>query len=89
MSIKQEMEATLNDAFAPVEMRLVDQSHLHEGHAGHDGRGESHFKLTMTSAKFSGVNRVNRQRMVHEVLDSYLKGRVHALAMILRAPEDA
>lgn len=76
----------LNHAFAPAAFDLLDESHLHSGHAGHDYRGESHFALTLTSAAFAGRNRVERQRMVYAVLADDLRDRVHALRMVLKAP---
>jgi len=76
----------LNRAFAPGQFDLLDESHLHAGHAGHDRRGESHFALTLTSAAFAGKNRVERQRMVYAELADELRERVHALRMVLKAP---
>ena len=42
MSMKQEMEAALQAAFAPSALEVVNESHKHAGHAGDDGSGESH-----------------------------------------------
>ena len=77
------MEEILIKEFAPDHIELIDQSDLHVGHAGHDGHGESHFMLKMTSRKFKGVSRIDRQRMVYKALDVFLKDRVHALALKL------
>ena len=85
MSIKSEMEKILLEKFDPQVLDLEDQSDRHIGHAGHDGRGESHFHLTMTSHVFQGVSRIQRQRMVNQALAAYLKQRVHALSMTLNA----
>ncbi|MEM6902452.1 MAG: BolA family protein [Pseudomonadota bacterium] len=83
------MQKKLEAEFSPAELVIKDESHKHEGHAGHDGRGESHFRMTIVSAAFSGQNRVNRQRMVHKVLAEELADRVHALALKLQTPEEA
>ncbi|MEO0393365.1 MAG: BolA family protein [Pseudomonadota bacterium] len=88
MSVGQTMRDKLTAAFEPSQMELKDESHKHEGHAGHDGRGESHFRLRMVSDAFSGKSRVERQRMVHRVLKEELADRVHALALTLKAPSD-
>ncbi|MGM0423269.1 MAG: BolA family protein [Pseudomonadota bacterium] len=88
MSVKILMEKKLQTAFAPVEMELEDQSDRHIGHAGHDGKGESHFHLTMVADSFAGKNRVECQRMVYQVLDEFLQDRVHALSLSLKAPSD-
>ena len=88
MSVKAQMEKILQDHFTPTEMTLIDQSDQHIGHAGHDGRGESHFKLKMTSSHFIGTSRVERQRMVYSVLDPFLKSRVHAISLHLDVPKE-
>ncbi len=35
----------MTEAFAPESVRVIDESHQHEGHAGHRPGGESHFRL--------------------------------------------
>lgn len=86
--VAQTILGKLEEHFRPTILDLVDQSHLHQGHAGHDGRGESHFKLTLESAVFTGLSRVARQRAVYSVLKEEMADRVHALSMILKAPGD-
>ncbi len=86
MKIKEQMEETLIHAFEPQDIFLEDQSDRHIGHAGHDGMGESHFHLTMVSKKFEGKSKIERQRMVYDVLKPFFEGRLHALSMALEAP---
>ena len=88
MSVADTMRAKLPDALDPTVLELKDESHKHEGHAGHDGRGESHFRLTLVAEAFAGKSRVERQRMVHKVLAEELADRVHALALKLQAPSE-
>jgi BolA protein len=80
--IKQRLVAAL----APTRLELDDQSARHVGHAGHDGRGESHFALTIESAIFAGMNRVARQRAVYRALGVLMVERVHALTIKTIAP---
>ncbi|HLG89887.1 MAG TPA: BolA family protein [Alphaproteobacteria bacterium] len=84
--VAQTIRIKLEQAFAPVLLSILDESHLHAGHAGHDRRGESHFAVAMRSAAFVGKSRIERQRMVYEVLDAEMKDRVHALRLSLLAP---
>ncbi len=60
--VAREMIARLTAALAPTRLELEDQSHQHVGHAGHDGRGESHFALTIESAAFTGLGPIERQQ---------------------------
>jgi BolA protein len=76
----------LTVALNPTRIALEDQSHQHIGHAGHDPRGESHFALTIESAVFAGLSRVERQRKVYAALGELMQERVHALAIRATAP---
>lgn len=84
--IAGEMIRRLTEALAPIDLDLHDDSELHRGHAGHDGRGESHFSLRITSAAFAGKSRVERQRMVYAALGELMVERVHALSIKAAAP---
>jgi len=76
----------LTQAFAPASLRVVDESHQHEGHAGHRPGGESHFRVYIVSESFRGKSRIERHRMVNATLAQELAGRVHALAIHATAP---
>jgi BolA protein len=66
---------------------ITDDSDSHRGHAGHDGSGESHFTVELTSAAFAGLSRVARQRRVYAALgDLMAPGGVHALIIKASAP---
>lgn len=89
MTIAETMRTKLQNAFAPTALEIIDESHLHAGHMGARPEGETHFRVTIVSAAFAGAGRVQRHRMVHEVLADELRDRVHALALVLRTPEEA
>lgn len=68
----------LNSAFHPDILEVIDESHLHIGHAGaRDGRG--HFKVRIVSALFHGMPRMARHRQVHRALNDLLKTDIHAI----------
>jgi BolA protein len=73
-------------AFAPDRIDLVEESETHRGHAGHREGGESHFSLAIVSTAFAHKTRVERQRMVNQVLAEELAGPVHALSITALAP---
>ncbi|MEO8142403.1 MAG: BolA family protein [Sphingomicrobium sp.] len=85
-SVASEMIRRLSEALRPVRLDLEDQSASHIGHAGHDGRGESHFALTIESVAFIGQNRVQRQRAVYAALGDLMRDRVHALTIKASTP---
>ncbi len=73
----------------PESLDVADESHLHEGHAGHRPGGETHFRVYIVSPSFEGKSRVERHRMVNAVLEAELKGSVHALAIKAQAPNES
>ncbi|MCC6926002.1 BolA family protein [Novosphingobium sp.] len=85
-TIASEIEALLRAAFAPTSLAVINDSARHHGHAGDDGSGESHFTVEIESAAFTGVSRLERQRMVNRALGDIPGQRVHALAVKARAP---
>ena len=86
MSTRDIIAEKLHRAFAPQRLEVVDESHRHEGHAGHRPGGETHFRLHIVSEAFRGKSRIERHRMVNELLSSELKGGVLALAIHASAP---
>ncbi|MEM8797598.1 MAG: BolA family protein [Pseudomonadota bacterium] len=85
MSVSETIENKLRAAFNPSALEIIDESHLHAGHAGHREGGESHFRIRMTSDHFDGMIRIQQHRAVNEVLAEELNGPVHALALELNA----
>jgi BolA family transcriptional regulator, general stress-responsive regulator len=86
MQMKTRMAEKLNAAFAPQSLDVVDESHRHEGHAGHRPGGESHFRVHIVSEAFRGKSRIERHRMINQTLSGELAGGVHALAIHASAP---
>ncbi len=76
----------LTAAFAPESLRVVDESHQHEGHAGHRPGGQTHYRVYIVSDAFRGKSRIYRHRMVNQALAQELAGGVHALAIHAAAP---
>ncbi|MGH1352506.1 MAG: BolA family protein [Methyloligellaceae bacterium] len=86
MSVSQTIETLLKQAFSPVQLEIINESHKHQGHAGSPGTGESHFRITIVSETFQGKSRVECHRMVNDVLSEQISGPVHALAIKASAP---
>ena len=79
-----EIEATLRAAFAPQELAVIDDSHLHAGHAG--AREGRHFTVRICSARVAGLSRVARHRLVYDALAAWMPRGIHALAIDAQAP---
>jgi BolA family transcriptional regulator, general stress-responsive regulator len=79
----------LREAFTPESLDVMDESHLHEGHAGHRPGGETHFRIYIVSDAFEGKSRIERHRLINATLAAELAGPVHALAIKAQAPGEA
>jgi BolA protein len=75
-------------ALEPLDLDLVDESEQHRGHAGYRDGGGTHWRLSITSPRFSGKPTVARHRMVYEALGDLMQNPIHALAISARSPEE-
>jgi len=76
----------LTAALAPQSLKVVDESHRHEGHAGHRPGGQSHFRIFIVAELFKGMTRLQRHRLINQTLAGELEAGVHALAIHAAAP---
>ena len=74
----EQIRARLAAAFSPSELDVVDEGHLHAGHAG---EGKGHFHVRIVSAAFTGVLPIRRHRMIYAVLDDLMNHGIHALSI--------
>jgi len=84
----QRLESVLREAFAPVVLRVADDSARHAGHAGASPGGETHYNVLVVAEAFRCMSRVARSRAVHAALAAEFAGGMHALALTLRTPEE-
>ncbi len=89
MTMSDIIHAKLTQALAPETVEVIDESDQHIGHAGHDGRGESHFRVKVVSSRFENCTRLARHRLINEALSDELEGRIHALSIAALTPEEA
>ena len=82
-SIEKRIHDILTQALSPVRLEVINESYLHAGHAGGrpDGSGETHMRVRVISAKFDDINRVQRHRMINELLKPVIDDGLHALAL--------
>ncbi len=84
MGLDLQIRTALESAFAPTELLVENESHRHAGHAGDDGSGESHWRVTISAPAFAPMSRIERHRAVHAALGPAIMGRIHALALTIR-----
>lgn len=80
------MLAALQARLGEASIEVEDESHLHAGHAGAPLGGESHYRVRVECAAFRGLSRIERHRLIHDILKAELAAGVHALALELSVP---
>src|SRR5580704_17500065 len=88
MRVEDLITRRLTEAFRPENLNVVDESHQHEGHAGHRQGGQTHFRVYIVAEAFRGKSRLERHRMINAALAAELAGGIHALAIHAAAPGD-
>jgi BolA protein len=79
--IKDQIIKKLQEKIGPQQLEVIDESSKHQGHAGHNPLGESHFEVRITADSFDGKSRLERHRMIYDALHDELADRVHALSI--------
>ncbi len=81
MRVEEIIKQKLTEEFKPNILMVENESHKHKGHAGDDGSGESHFKVSIASSQFDGDSRLEAHRKVNLCLADELKLQIHALSL--------
>jgi BolA protein len=82
------MRVLLERSFAPVQLKIEDESAAHAGHPGARSGG-GHYRIYLVSNKFGGLARVARHRLVYDALRDLMQRDIHALALSLVTPAEA
>ena len=80
------IRAYLQAEFAPDELEIKDESHLHEGHAGAK-EGKGHFRVRIVSERFVNTRPIDCHRMVFQALGNMMATDIHALSVAASAPD--
>jgi BolA protein len=84
---KQEIERRLQQALNPESLEVIDESHLHAGHAGAKG-GAGHYVVTIVADSFRGENTMSRHRMIYGALNDMMPTEIHALSIKAFDPDE-
>ncbi|MEL0067709.1 MAG: BolA family protein [Gammaproteobacteria bacterium] len=78
IELMQEKLATLE----PSHLVIIDESHLHAGHAGAK-EGKGHFRLQIASSQFAGLRLIQSHRLIYAALGDMMQTDIHALSIEL------
>ncbi len=79
------IKAALEKALEPSHLTLIDESHLHAGHAGAK-TGLSHYALEIESSAFNSLSLLERHRLIYESLGALMQTDIHALRIVFANP---
>lgn len=77
----------LTEQLQPTQLEIVDESHLHAGHAGAAG-GAGHFAVSITADAFNGKSLIERHRLVYMAVDDLMRSEIHALSIKANATDE-
>jgi BolA protein len=83
MTVEQQIQLKLDQAFKPMHLQVENESHMHNVPKD----SETHFKVVLVTQEFDGLNKVKQHQAVYQVLAEELAGSVHALALHTYSPE--
>lgn len=89
MTLEHRIRERLQSGLSPSRLEVVNDSHHHQGHAGDDGTGQTHFSVLVVADAFTGKSRVARHRLVNDLLTAEFEAGVHALSIKALAPDEA
>lgn len=84
MGLDSEIKTAIESVFSPTQLDVINESHMHAGHSGDDGSGESHWRIVIAAPEFDDMSRLARHRAVHAALGADIIGRLHALAIDIK-----
>ena len=84
---KAQIEAMLTTAFEPHYIEVIDESAYHANHAGARETGGGHYHVIIVSEAFQGKSKIERHRMVYEVLKP-IQMLIHAIAIYAKTPAE-
>jgi len=78
------LENIITEALSPEKLVITNQSDKHAHHSGDDGSGETHYDIVIISDHFTGKTKINRHRMVTDLLKTEFDTGLHALSLTLK-----
>jgi BolA family transcriptional regulator, general stress-responsive regulator len=88
MNTVERIRETLKAKLSPQELEVIDESGKHAGHRGAIPGKTTHVRVRVAAGAFRGKSRIERHRMVNDLMASEIADGLHALAIEARAPEE-
>lgn len=79
----------LQDALHAAQIHIVDESHLHVGHAGAKESGGGHFAVQVITDSFAHKSTLERHKMIYVALGDAMGKEIHAISISAKTPTEA
>ncbi len=79
--IEQQLKDLLEKNIDCYYLEVVNESHLHNGHTGSPGTGQSHFSVLVVSDDFLNQSKVVRHSMIYKCVNPLFQNGLHALSI--------
>ncbi|SCV62311.1 transcriptional regulator BolA [Anaplasma phagocytophilum] len=83
LQIAAAIECKILDKLGNASVEIVNESDNHIGHLGSAGYTVSHLRVTVISDYFSGMTRLERHRLLHQILEDEIK-TLHSITFLLQ-----
>ena len=84
VQLQARVETKLRNQLEPTVLEVINESSMHNVPVG----SETHLKVVVVSAAFTGKSAVERHRIVYQALSDELRDGLHALSLTSRSPEE-
>lgn len=82
------IQQRITAALQPAGLEVIDDSHLHAGHAGAKN-GAGHYRAIIVSDSFADLNTLARHRQVYALFSDMMPHEIHALSLQCLTPDEA
>ena len=81
--MRQRIEKKLTENLTIKYLKVTNQSHLHQGHAGivGDESGETHFDIVINASQLNDLTKINAHRIINNLLKDEFNKDLHALSI--------
>ena len=83
MTLEESIDKKINDNLNPSFFKIINFSDQHKNHYAGDNKDTSHIKIIIVSESFDGYSRIERERIVHNILKEEISTEIHSIRLKL------
>ena len=83
MTLEESIDKKINDNLKPSFFKILNFSDQHKNHYAGENKDTSHIKIIIVSDIFDGHSRIERERIVHNILKEEILTKIHSIRLKL------